>query len=93
MPKKFQVFFKYQDVGKQDKYAHKSLSFFYSSADCKSKLQLAPWLAAFGTQMQADAPGWGRLISSSRTYRTSALRVSEKGVISRSDREDACYAK
>jgi hypothetical protein len=37
MPKKFQVFFKYQDEGKQDKYAHKSLPFFYSSADCKSK--------------------------------------------------------
>ena len=59
--KKVSSFFKYQDVGKQDKYAHKSLPFFYSSADCKSKLQLAPWLAAFGTQMQADAPGWGRL--------------------------------
>jgi hypothetical protein len=42
MPKKFQVFFKCQDIGKQDKYAHKSLPFFYCTADCKSKLQLAP---------------------------------------------------
>jgi len=35
MPKKFQVFFKCQNLDEKGKYADKSLPFFYCSADCK----------------------------------------------------------